>query len=898
MDAAPNPSPPRTRVLVVDDNPDGLFITGKLIETAGFEVMTSPDGADALRAVAESRPDLVLSDVVMPGLDGRELCRRIKADPANANVQVALISGIETLPQNVADGLDCGADDYLTRPIATAELLARLRSLERLHHALSALAETARQRERASIQLEHRVVERTAELAQATQRLEAEVVERRRYSDTLAAFASLANRLNSATTTREAATIIVETARNLLGWDSCSLVLCPPGTGRSEPVLNMDMVGGRCQAVESAITDGSPTPMTRRIMRHGAELILRDGSTGKVPKLTAFGDVGRRSESMLFAPIFHAQRAIGVLSIQSYWPCAYTSDSLKTLQALAEHCGGALERIHTQEALRRQAVRLRLVNNLSRSLLAPLSLREMASTACHCLEREFGYYNVAVLVCEAGTDQLTLEANAGAYSAFLKPGQYRQLIGKGVMGRVAKTGRRCIVQDVSKSPDFFELEGMAIRSEVAVPIRVRGRMAGVLNVDSDRSHGFETADVELFETVAGLLAAGFERARLFADVEAELAERRRAVGQVRDAQRELTQVLGSISDYVWSVEVDARGRDVRRFYSPVVEAITGRPASYFTPDWRRWLDTVHPDDRTRVAEVARAIRAGRVRRREDEYRIVRPDGAVRWIRNSIVVRRLPGGSLHVDGIASDITARKQAEATLRELPARTLAAQEAERRRIAGELHDSVSQILSSAKFRLHAGEAALPAPVARRNRQFKRGRALVEVALKEIRRITRNLRPSELDDLGLIPALRMLLDEFKDRTGLRVTFTAPRAKAAVPPAVALAAYRIVQEGLANIERHARASTVRVRLAATARALRLTLTDDGRGFNPRRPRDRAQAGAGIGLVHMRERAAALGGGVTIETSHREGTRITADLPFVASQAGVADNSRRAAILGP
>jgi signal transduction histidine kinase/DNA-binding response OmpR family regulator len=766
MDPLPRPATAPTRVLVVDDNPDGLFITGKLLESAGYDVVTAPDGLDALRVFGETHPQLVLSDVVMPGLDGRELCRRIKADPANANVLVALISGIETLPQNVADGLDCGADEYLTRPIATAELFARLRSLERLHHARSALAETARQRELASLELEQRVHERTAELAQATKRLEAEVTERRKSNDTLAAFAQLANRLNSATTIRDAAQIIVDTARVLLGWDSCSLVLCPPGTGRAEPVLNMDLVDGRCQTVEPAVKDGSITPMTRRVMRRGPELILRTNPGKKVPRLTPFGDAARQSQSMLFAPIHHGPHAIGVLSIQSYSPQAYDTGSLGTLLALAEHCGGALERIHTQEALRRQAVRLRLLNNLSPSLLAPLGVREMAATACQCLEREFGYYNVALLTKEADTGQLILEANAGAYGSFLKPGEYRQLTGKGIIGRVAQSGRRCVVQDVAKWPGFFELVGMAIRSEVAVPIRVRGRVAGVLNVDCDRVHGFEPADVELLETVAGLLAAGFERARLFGDVEAELAE------------------------------------------------------------------------------------------------------------------------------------RKRAESTLRELPARTLAAQEAERRRIASELHDSVSQILSSAKFRLHAGESALSAPVARRHRQFRRGRELLDLALKEIRRITRNLRPSELDDLGLVPALGTLLDEFKDRTGLRVSFRAPRSMSRIPPAVGLAAYRIVQEALANIERHAHARAVCIRLAGTARGLKLHIADDGRGIQPRRLRSRARGGTGLGLVHMRERAAALGGSVHMETTLRKGTRITVDLPFAPHSDRSADNPREPGMLRP
>ncbi|MBI3874536.1 MAG: PAS domain S-box protein [Verrucomicrobia bacterium] len=364
----------------------------------------------------------------------------------------------------------------------------------------------------------------------------------------------------------------------------------------------------------------------------------------------------------------------------------------------------------------------------------------------------------------------------------------------------------------------------------------------------------------------------------FDGVVSDITERKQAEDALRNAETELHRVTGSISDYLWSVELDERGRDVRRFFSPVIESITGRPPEFYLPGPHRWLGTVHPEDRDRVWKSARHLRTGRIRKLEDEYRILHTDGSVRWVRNSVVSRRLPDGHRRIDGIVSDITARKQAEAALRGLPARILAAQEAERHRIAGELHDGVGQTLSAAKFRLHAAEAALPAASPGASSLHRAGE-LALLALRDVRRITRNLRPSELDDLGLLPALHSFVDEFRDRTRLRVDFSVRGSLNDLPADLSLAVFRVVQEGLGNIEKHAKAARAHLQLSRTARQLRLRLSDDGRGFRTRRRNHHH----GLGLVHMRERATALGGTLVVESVPRRGTRVLASWPFSREQ---------------
>src|SRR5207244_3324014 len=149
-------------------------------------------------------------------------------------------------------------------------------------------------------------------------------------------------RLNSASTPRAAAQIIVETADTLLGWDACELNLYSPEQDKVFALVTMDEIDGQRRQVPSFKPGSVPTPTERRVMKDGGRLILRpkDGELDQV--LVPFGDTSRRSASLLFAPIRDGSRVIGLVSIQSYRAEAYSKEDLALLQFLADHCGGAL----------------------------------------------------------------------------------------------------------------------------------------------------------------------------------------------------------------------------------------------------------------------------------------------------------------------------------------------------------------------------------------------------------------------------------------------------------------------------------------------------------------------------------------------------------------------------
>ncbi|HME01088.1 MAG TPA: PAS domain S-box protein [Terriglobia bacterium] len=145
----------------------------------------------------------------------------------------------------------------------------------------------------------------------------------------------------------------------------------------------------------------------------------------------------------------------------------------------------------------------------------------------------------------------------------------------------------------------------------------------------------------------------------------DVTERKRTQEELKRSQEELESVLASIPDYLWSAEIDGQGHSTYRYYSPVVEKITGRPPEFYLPGPERWLSTIHPDDRPRLQTAFEVVRAGQPPPPAQEYRIILPDGTVRWVRDSVRVRR-EGGSTRIDGVVSDITERMTAEFALRD----------------------------------------------------------------------------------------------------------------------------------------------------------------------------------------------------------------------------------------
>jgi signal transduction histidine kinase len=298
------------------------------------------------------------------------------------------------------------------------------------------------------------------------------------------------------------------------------------------------------------------------------------------------------------------------------------------------------------------------------------------------------------------------------------------------------------------------------------------------------------------------------------------------------------------------------------------------------------LGTMHPDDRgsfiKHQTEVEERMAAGEI-----EFRIIRPDGSVRWLAHACQpVFDEQGGALGRRGSNRDITERKRAEESLREseqqlrrLSSQILSAQEVERRRIARELHDEMGGALAVLKLQTSHVEKNLQEGQAELREECRRNLKSIDEIIENARRLSRDLSPSILEDIGLTPALRWLVDNFIKNYRIPVASDILNVDQLFPRHSQIMIYRIFQEAFANIGKHAQAGRVSVKVRLEGNKACFSIEDDGRGFDPRAAATREPQEKGMGLITMDERARMLGGSLDIWSEAGQGTRLAFCFPI-------------------
>jgi len=245
------------------------------------------------------------------------------------------------------------------------------------------------------------------------------------------------------------------------------------------------------------------------------------------------------------------------------------------------------------------------------------------------------------------------------------------------------------------------------------------------------------------------------------------------------------------------------------------------------------------------------------------------------------------------GLFITLRERRLADAKLKALTQRVFDAQEEERGRVARELHDGISQILVGVRYALDMARRHLASGDARAGENLEKGITHLSGAIQEVRRISRDLRPGTLDDLGLGPALKALTDDFSKRTGIGTTFDTAVFRNRLAPDAKIALYRIAQEAMTNIERHSGATTVSIDVRGHKGGATMRIADDGCGLDQSRAAGRGPDG--LGLRNMQERIEQLDGTLRI-LSTKSGTVIEASVPLshMLPPADEADNARASA----
>lgn len=204
-------------------------------------------------------------------------------------------------------------------------------------------------------------------------------------------------------------------------------------------------------------------------------------------------------------------------------------------------------------------------------------------------------------------------------------------------------------------------------------------------------------------------------------------------------------------------------------------------------------------------------------------------------------------------------------------------AQEEERRRLAREIHDGPAQLLANVVLRIDVCQRLADQDLQRLRDELNQLKDLVRLSLQDVRQVIFNLRPMALDDLGLVPALRAYIKAFQSRTATEVDLVTFGTDRRYEPTFEVAVFRLVQEALTNVDKHAQASRVELVLEQRIRELKVTVKDDGVGFEPRQVAQK-RTGTAYGLTGMQERARLIGGRMEISSQPGQGTRIQLVFP--------------------
>jgi signal transduction histidine kinase len=466
--------------------------------------------------------------------------------------------------------------------------------------------------------------------------------------------------------------------------------------------------------------------------------------------------------------------------------------------------------------------------------------------------------------------------------------------GRGILGVLIRDAHSLRLHDLQEDPRSigFPPGHPEMHSFLGVPILLRGVAYGNLYLtEKEGAEDFTDEDEELVTVLAAQAAVAVENARLYeaATAWSRQLESLNEIGNALVGELDLTRLLRLVATRLREL-VDARvvaialpaGQEDLR-----IEAVVGEGVDEL-------LGVSFPRSSSKAGRVLDRGRRERIDSlfddpeiHQDSARLLRATTGLyvpllargQGIGVVIVHDKLGPDPRFTDGdlrlaeqfgaraaIAVDLS-RRVARDSLR----RVVSGQEIERQRLARELHDETGQALTSILLGLKAVEEA-PSPEEMRSAVASL-RELVVATLQDVRRLAVELRPKALDDFGLVPALERLVNLFSESTGIAVELEATLGDRRLPAEVETTLYRIVQEALTNIVKHAHARKVSILLVRRADNATVVIEDDGEGFDPEQTRE-----DGLGLLGMRERVSLLDGRLTVESSAGAGTTLAVEVP--------------------
>jgi signal transduction histidine kinase len=603
----------------------------------------------------------------------------------------------------------------------------------------------------------------------------------------------------------------------------------------------------------------------------------------------------------LAVPIMREGRVLGNLDLQSLEVGAFRDADLDYLSALADQGAIALGNARFYEEMERQNARLQALYRVGQMINSTLEtdaiLDYLTDEAMRITRAARG--QVLVVRDDLGAFEChSMHGFSEEEAAWARTARLR--LDQGVNGRAYMTRQTVCLDDVETVSYYFQAS-WTTRAELAIPIMREGRVLGNLDLQSPEVGAFRDVDLDYLSALAGQVAIALENAHLYDELRQRVAELTalNTISSAVASSLDLQQTLTVVTDYATQLlDVAATSIALKTEGGLWFAAASGESADFVLG--RRmalgqgiagWV--MEHGEAVLVPDVSQDPRFFADFDREGQFTTrsilcvplqtkEQTIGAIELI-NKADDRFGPQDMQLLALLASPAaTAIENARLfeevragrdRLQLLSRRLVEVQEAERRHIARELHDEVGQVLTGLKLTLEMG-ASLPPEEFKAN--LEEAQALVNELMAEVRNLSLDLRPAMLDDLGLLPALLWHFERYTAQTQVHVAFKQIGLERRFQQEIETVAYRVIQEALTNVARHAGVGNVTVRVWVDDEALNVQVEDQGAGFDLEAA---LAASASSGLSGMYERVGLLGGQLRIESEPGTGTLLTARLPL-------------------
>ncbi len=547
---------------------------------------------------------------------------------------------------------------------------------------------------------------------------------------------------------------------------------------------------------------------------------------------------------------------------------AYSVESLRKERRRRAELEEAHRKLEAQlRVIEENERRLAALNKTSEVISQSLELDEVLESAMTSVQEVMGVEAVRIYIKDDAEGVLRLAAHRGVSDNFVEGVQVIR-IGEGFNGQVAISGEPMYVEDASEDPRLTRevVRKENIRSQIIVPMTAKGKVVGTLAAAMHTYRRFLPQEVELLTAIANQIGVAVDNARLY-------REQKTVAEALRVSEQRYRGLFENAHDAIWVHDLDDRVIAANE----ACVRLTG-----YTPSELEGLkvgDLISKDTLPMAKKIEERLLRGEAPGSMAEVKIVKRDGSEAIVQLACSVVSGDGRLTAFQNIARDVTLERRMQENLRHLVRQITRAQEEERKRIAQELHDdTVQALVVHARQIEDLGSRLDSLPKEETARSLEKLYEEASAIMQGVQRMSQDLRPAALDRLGLLPALEWLASRTAKYSGIDVQMKVIGTERRLPDEAEVVLFRITQEALRNVWKHANATAAEVIVSFDQDRTQVTIKDNGQGFElPPMVSDLPRSGK-LGLAGMQERAELLGGTLSISSEPGKGTTVTAELP--------------------